>query len=684
MSVQYFQYTPSVVVFLAGAVVMLVLTVYAIKQGRAKRFDETLLSFICIMLAASLWSLTRAVQLSTPIVEVKLAALALLYVGYLGSSVSLFSFALAYTGRQQLLTRRTVTLLALAPVCAFVFASTNWYHQLLWTFETTQTGGNVYITRTFQPLFLLMYLAQTVLNLVSVGLLGKMALDEETVYRGQAAVVTAGVVLVLTAGVVFVLEINIFFDRNVDLIPAAFAVMSLLYSYAVFEFDLLDLVPVARDTVVENMRDGFVVLDIDDRVVDLNPAAETVLQAEGDLVGQPVTAALPQIESLLADHTHGEQVEDEFEVEIDGQQRFLIATVTSLYDDGDLIGRLLFFRDITQRRSVQKRYQTLTEKSTDLIFVLDHEGTINYASPSVGTLLGVPAADVAGMDAFRFVHDDDREEVVDAFERTRDNPGEKLRVEYRVADADGQWRFLEGVGRNLLDNDFVDGIVINARDITERKDRERELERANEQLEQFASVVSHDLRNPINVARGHLDIVRETGSTESIDEIEVSLDRMETIVDDVLSLARQGKSIGDTEPVEIESVARDAWSHVDTVDATLVVDGDRTVQADPDRLLQLFENLFRNAIDHGRDDVTVTVGVEHGRFYVADDGPGIPESEREDVLESGYTTAETGTGFGLAIVTQIAEAHGWTVEVTESPDGGAQFDVHGIKERAVS
>jgi PAS domain S-box-containing protein len=684
MTVQYFQYTPSVVVFLAGSVVMLLLMAYAVRQGQAKRFDETLLSFIAIMASASLWSITRAIQLSTPLIDLKLAALAFLYIGYLGSSMSLFAFALSYTGRQHLLTRRNVTFLALVPFVAVLLAATNWYHHLLWTAELTQTNGGLYLERQFQPLFIAIYLFQTVPNLVSLGLLGRMALGSETVYRGQALVVTSGAILVLTAGVIYVLEVNIFFERNVDLIPAAFAAMGLMYSYAVFEFDLLDLVPVARDTVVENMRDGFVVLDTDDRIVDLNPAARTILQEEGVLVGEPVTTAMPRIDALLAKHEHGNQVEDEFDVEIDGQQRFLIVTVTSLYEDGDLIGRLLLFRDITERRSVQKRYQALTENSTDLIFVLDPEGTITYASPSVGNLLGVSPDDIVGEDGFQFVHDEDREEIVGEFERVREDPDAMLRVEYRVADADGEWRYLEGVGRNLLDNQFVQGIVINARDITERKDRERELERTNEQLEQFASVVSHDLRNPINVARGHLDLVRETGSEQSIEEVDVSLDRMETIIEDVLTLARQGQSIGETEIVSVVRIAEDAWSHVDTVEATLEITGDQSIEADPDRLLQLFENLFRNAIEHGRADVTVTVGTSGEGFYVADDGPGIPEDERDEVLDSGYTTAEDGTGFGLAIVSQIAQAHGWSVEVTESADGGAQFDIRGHKETVLS
>ncbi|MFC7044844.1 sensor histidine kinase [Halobacteriaceae archaeon GCM10025711] len=150
---------------------------------------------------------------------------------------------------------------------------------------------------------------------------------------------------------------------------------------------------------------------------------------------------------------------------------------------------------------------------------------------------------------------------------------------------------------------------------------------------------------------------------------------METIIEDVLSLARQGLGVDDPEPTDLESVAADAWASVDTKDAVLTVEGTRTVPADAGRFQQLLENLFRNAVEHAGTDVAVRVGPLDDGFYVEDDGPGVPEDDRESVFTPGYSTATDGTGFGLSIVRQIAEAHGWTVEVTESESGGARFEV---------
>ncbi|MDB2290663.1 sensor histidine kinase, partial [Halorubrum ezzemoulense] len=135
-------------------------------------------------------------------------------------------------------------------------------------------------------------------------------------------------------------------------------------------------------------------------------------------------------------------------------------------------------------------------------------------------------------------------------------------------------------------------------------------------------------------------------------------------------------------PVDLVATATDAWETADTRRGTLetAVDGG-DVLADEERLRQLLENLFRNAAEHGGDDATVTVGslADGSGFYVADDGPGIPEAEREQVFETGYTTTADGTGFGLNIVGEIVDAHGWEIRVVESEDGGARFEITGVE-----
>jgi signal transduction histidine kinase len=155
------------------------------------------------------------------------------------------------------------------------------------------------------------------------------------------------------------------------------------------------------------------------------------------------------------------------------------------------------------------------------------------------------------------------------------------------------------------------------------------------------------------------------------------------MIEDLLTLTRAGGTVEELEWVNLRTLVEGCWANVDTASAELEVTTDLAVFANESRLRHVFENLFRNAVQHTGDRVTVRVGQITGGtgFYVSDDGPGIPEEERSEVFGQGYTTAETGTGFGLNIVQEIVEAHGWEIDVTASSDGGARFDITGADTR---
>jgi len=206
------------------------------------------------------------------------------------------------------------------------------------------------------------------------------------------------------------------------------------------------------------------------------------------------------------------------------------------------------------------------------------------------------------------------------------------------------------------------------------RNRTQKLTRQNQQLEGFAQTVTHDLRNPLQVLRGTLDSVRQTTDVDHLDRGYRALDRMETLIDDVLMLAQQGQLIDETETVSLASLVDGCWDVVETANAELVIDDDIEFEGDPGRVRQLLENLFANAVAHAGTDVTVTVGTLTNGFFVGDDGSGIDPVERDQIFTDGYTSTRNGTGFGLSIVKQIADAHDWNVTITESPSGGAQIE----------
>jgi signal transduction histidine kinase len=226
--------------------------------------------------------------------------------------------------------------------------------------------------------------------------------------------------------------------------------------------------------------------------------------------------------------------------------------------------------------------------------------------------------------------------------------------------------------------DFQESVVI-LNDITEQRQRKQELERQNQRLEEFASVVSHDLRSPLSVAGGRLELAMQECNSEHLDTVANAHERMETLIDDLLRLAKQGATVEETQTVQLADVSEQCWAIVETGDAILHIETDQLIEADPSRLQELLENLIRNAVEHVGTDVTITIGELPDGFYIADDGPGIPLDKHDDVFEIGYSTSESGTGLGLHIVQEIVHAHGWEIAVRTGESDGTRFEITGIE-----
>jgi PAS domain S-box-containing protein len=324
-------------------------------------------------------------------------------------------------------------------------------------------------------------------------------------------------------------------------------------------------------------------------------------------------------------------------------------------------------------------FRSLVENGSDAIVSINTDSTILYANQAVERVFGYEPEELVGEqltiimpDRFHADHFEAVEQYLDTGERQLDWNSIRLPAVHREGhEVTLSITFEE---HSYEGKRIFSGIM---RDISERVEKERQLERQNERLEQFASLVSHDLRNPLQAAKATTAVAR-AGDEDALEELEEIHDRMENLIEDVLSLAKQGQAVGETEPVSVATVSEQAWSTAGADSATLdVAESVPTVPADPERLEALLSNLFRNAIEHGSADVTVKVGVlgDVDGFYVADDGPGFGDVDPETLFTYGYTTNEDGTGFGLSIVAEIAEAHDWDVTATESAAGGARFEV---------
>jgi PAS domain S-box-containing protein len=488
-------------------------------------------------------------------------------------------------------------------------------------------------------------------------------------------------------------------------------------------------------TLVETAAEPMYLLDDDGTILMANDAMTELLGRDREeIVGNHATdfidqsvyeAATEKLREALA--TDGPDYE-KMEVEVttaEGEQRVIETILTVLTEDGEHDRTIGVSRDMTERKRREQNlaeYETIIETVPVGLFALDSEGKITWANDEFYEIVGRSADQLIGMDFMSLVDDGHFEsDIVDRYLKivrqllSSDTESDRETYMVSASSPDGDSMVLETHTALLpLDEGEFTGTVTAVRDITKQKEYERELERQNERLERFADLISHDLRNPLNVARGYVEIARNEHSDFAFEKIDSSMERMEQLVDELLTLAKQGEGIGELETVELASMATEAWENVSTGDATLETTGSMRVLADRLRLQQLFENLMRNSIEHGtetsgpepgssaadRPDVlggdrqqsrggaqsiaptgsglTVSVGPLENGFYIADDGVGIPADDRDDIFELGYTTADGGTGFGLGIVTEVVDAHDWTIDITESESGGARFEVTGV------
>ena len=591
------------------------------------------------------------------------------YLGVAVIVVCILLFALEYTGRADAMTPRRLGLLAIHPaaISAFVVLDPG---GLFFGGIEAAPGSVTGVSFSFGPAFWVHALYSYCVIAVALVVLFQSMYRSRRLYRWQFALLAVAILVTAAANYAYIAGPVPF-----DTAPLGILLAAGLVAVAITRYRLIHVVPAARQRVLDTMTDGVIVVDQEDRIVEINPAAREMV---GDVLADDVVV-------------------------------------------GRDVGKLL-----EERPALEHLYAELTATRSQ-----------SRAETSLGDAHVDVTASPLGPDGDARPNDDPSGEGAGDVDTSGPLGG---------AVPGGGWLFL-------------------VRDVSTREERERALRRRNDQLDRFATVVSHDLRNPLGIAQGHVEIARDTGDVSRLDPVVDAHDRMETIIEEVLTIAREDGDVTDPEPVRLGAVAGAAWRSVDAGAATYRVADDATVVADRPKLVRILENLFRNAVEHGStspgsqahqdavehgstnptprqdagengstspasrqdaaehgdardspgtpgeatagtdrvggadasresratggetptpsadgtDGLTVTLGTTSEGFYVADDGVGVPPEDRERVFESGYTTNDEGIGTGLAVVEDLASAHGWTVSVTESAAGGARFEFGGVE-----
>lgn len=480
----------------------------------------------------------------------------------------------------------------------------------------------------------------------------------------------------------------------------------------------------APKQVLARITDGIVALDDNLQYTYVNQRAELILgTSSDDLLGKYAWTDAPELTDMIDE----QQVEDA----LSAGQRCVLETYHSnlerwfeVHVHPDDTGVTLYFNDVTDRKeeetSLRSMYRITADRDASLSQKLDQllalgqeyldlsygflsrisedEQQIVQASGGHPTIQSGATCPLSKAYCRKTIQRDDLLAVQNApNEGWKDDPayehhelgayiGSKVIVEGELY---GTFCFADSAPRERpfteRERSVLELMTLWTGYELEQRHAQNQLRRQNEWLDEFASVLSHDLRNPLNVALGHTSIAQDkfNGGEEKrqhLRKTKQALARMETIIRDTLVLSRRDATELEIKPIESADLVERCWEMVATEDASLEIEDAFTLHGDADQLRHVLENLFRNAVEHSDGHVTIRVGqVDEQAFYVEDDGPGIPTDERDAVFEPGHSSADDGSGLGLTIIQRIADAHDWTVSVTDSPEGGARFEFSGVE-----
>lgn len=446
-------------------------------------------------------------------------------------------------------------------------------------------------------------------------------------------------------------------------------------------------------SIIDTIDDGVYLINEDHEFEMANPAyCEMTGFMEEELVGAPATKVVSEevaeeAREKLSDLEEGESAKLKAEMKnANGEKIIGESNFTALVDeDGNFRGKIGVVRDVTRKkeleeklRKTQRDNREVAESMIDVvedyaIFRLDPEGHVTSWNEGAEEIKGYKEDEIIGEHFSKFYTEEDRAEgrPEKNLERARKN-GKAEDWAARVR-KDGS-RFWANVTITAIRNKEgeLTGFTKVTEDITEQYKRKQDMKT---QLEEFSSIISHDLKNPLEVAKGYIDLAQETKENEDLERAENALDKMSQIIEDTHIITMKPENLEKTE-ISLENMFRESWSVAEktrTEDISYNVE-DTRFEGNPTSLVRLFGNLIQNSMDHNKGEIEVRAGPTENGFYYEDDGKGIPDSTKEEVLDHGFTTSEGGRGLGMYIVKRISNLHNWDLKITESEEGGARFE----------
>ncbi|USZ72104.1 histidine kinase N-terminal 7TM domain-containing protein [Natronosalvus halobius] len=637
------------------------------------RNDVVVVAFFGIATATVWWSLTYALQVSATTVSAKLAWNRFLWIGVALMMLSWPLFILVYTGGERWARGRRLALLAAVPTATLLVVWSGRADQFMYLDPTVEYVDGLYVL-TFTPgaFFLFVQVYSYAINFVTYVLLWRTI-------RRQAGPVRRQAILLLLAGLVPAVATIVGMTGWItplffDLTPVAFLLTTPLVAWALFSHRLFEISPIARDVVFENLAEGVVVLSHEKTVIDANDPARSLF---GDrILGSSLVDAFeayPEVVSVVENDAEDARVT----VEASGGAKRLEVSALGV-TSGSTVATVLLFEDVTDEETFQRRYQSMIEKSPNVVATIDESWTLRYVSPSLTRVLGYEPTQVVERSLLEYVHPDDREDVRKLRKQVSERSSSGS-VQHRARHVDGTWSLFRTTIEPLFDG--AGEFVVTGTDVTDERIYEQRLQVLNR-------VLRHDVKNNVNIITGYANLLEDhvdaggESHLETIEEKATALAELSELARDV-DMVLHGEA--DHRTVDMAAAVDAATERLQRRydDAIVTVDIDVNADANEKALALVnplytsaIDNVLKNAVEHSdRSDPSIEVTIDRTEttvdVVIADDGPGIPAVEQEVLTAGRETSLEHASGLGLWLVNWVVARSGGDVEFAENDPRGS-------------